>query len=76
MISNKMLFGVLITTIGLVFSAFSFIYAAMNPWEWNGIGGLLGSFLGTHMLIPFIIGMLIMIVGLVLCFLESYCKCK
>ena len=76
MISNKMLFGVLITTIGLVFSAFSFIYAAMNPWEWNGIGGLLGSFLGTHMLIPFIIGMLIMIVGIVLCFMEAYRKCK
>ena len=76
MISNKMLFGVLITTIGLVFSAFSFIYAAMNPWEWNGIGGLLGSFLGTHMLIPFVIGMLIMIVGIVLCFMEAYRKCK
>lgn len=76
MISNKMLFGVLITTIGLVFSAFSFIYAAMNPWEWNGIGGLLGSFLGTHMMIPFVIGMLIMIVGIVLCFMEAYRKCK
>lgn len=76
MISNKMLFGVLITIIGLVFSAFSFIYAAMNPWHWNGIGGLLGSLLGTHMLIPFIIGMLIMIVGIVLCFMEAYRKCK
>ena len=76
MISNKMLFGVLITIIGLVFSAFSFIYAAMNPWEWNGIGGLWGSFLGTHMMIPFIIGMLIMIVGIVLCFMEAYRKCK
>lgn len=33
--------------------------------EW--IDGLLGSFLGTHMLIPFII-------GLIICFREAYLK--
>ena len=44
----------MVTVIGLVFSAFSFIYAALNPWNWNGIDGLLGSFLGTHMLLPFL----------------------
>ena len=70
--TNKMMFGVLITVIGLVFAAFSFIYAAINPWSWNGIDGLLGSFLGTHMLIPFIIGVVVMTVGLVICFKETY----
>lgn len=74
--SNKMVFGALITIIGLVFSAFSFIYAAMNPWTWNDIDGLLGSFLGTHMLIPFIIGVIVMIAGLVICFKEAYRKDK
>ena len=48
----KVIFGALLTVVGLVFSAFSFIYAAQNPWNWNGIDGLLGSFLGTHMLVP------------------------
>lgn len=33
---NKMFFGVLTTMIGLVVSAFSFIYAALNPWIWKG----------------------------------------
>ena len=74
--NNKMVFGVLLTVIGLIFSAFSFIYAALNPWNWNGIDGLLGSFLGTRMLIPFIIGMVIMIVGLLICFKEAYHKDK
>lgn len=74
--SNKMVFGALITIIGLVFSAFSFIYAAMNPWTWNDIDGLLGSFLGTHTLIPFIIGIIVMITGLVICFKEAYRKDK
>jgi len=72
--NNKMIFGVLVTVIGLVFSAFSFIYAALNPWNWNGIDGLLGSFLGTHMLLPFLIGTAAMIAGLVICFLEAYRK--
>lgn len=76
MMNNKMVFGVLITIIGVVFSAFSFIYAALNPWNWNGIDGLLGSFLGTHMLIPFIIGTVVMIAGLVICFKEAYRKDK
>ena len=72
--NNKMIFGVMVTVIGLVFSAFSFIYAALNPWNWNGIDGLLGSFLGTHMLLPFLIGTAAMIAGLVLCFKEAYRK--
>ncbi len=72
--SEKMLFGTLVTIIGLVFSGFSFIYAALNPWNYNGIDGLLGSFLGTHMLIPFVLGMIILVIGLVLCYKAAYGK--
>lgn len=72
--NNKMVFACLITLIGLVFSSFSFIYAAVNPWIYNGIGGLLGSLLGNDMLLPFIISTAVMIVGLVLCYKEAYRK--
>lgn len=71
---KKIIFGALITIVGLVFSAFSFIYAAMNPWDYNGIDGLLGSLLGTRMIIPFIISTMVMIIGLVICGKEAYCK--
>ena len=74
--NNKMVCGVLVTLIGLVFSAFSFIHAALNPWNWNGIEGLLGSFLGTHMLVPFVLSTAVMLVGLVLCFVTAYRKEK
>ena len=40
----KLLCGLLLTLVGLVFSSFCFIYAVMNPWNYNGINGLLGSF--------------------------------
>ena len=43
----KLLCGLLLTLVGLVFSSLCFIYAVMNPWNYNGINGLLGSFLGT-----------------------------
>lgn len=72
--NSKMVFGVLVTVIGLVFAAFSFIYAALNPWNWNGMDGLLGSFLGTHMLIPFVLAMAVMLLGLRICFQEAYGK--
>ena len=41
----KLLCGLLLTLVGLVFSSICFIYAVMNPWNYNGINGLLGSFL-------------------------------
>lgn len=72
--NKKMIVGVLITLIGLVFSAFSFIYAAINPWNYNGITGLRGSFLGTNMTWPFIIGTAVMIVGLAICIKEAFGK--
>lgn len=71
---KKMILGILITMIGLVYSSFSFIYATIHPWTYNGIGGLLGSFLGTGMLEPFVISTVIMCFGLMLCFVEAYRK--
>ena len=33
----KLLCGLLLTLVGLVFSSICFIYAVMNPWNYNGI---------------------------------------
>lgn len=72
--SNKMVLGFLITLIGLVFSACSFFYAVANPMTYNFIGGLLGSLLGRGVMVSFIMGTVVMIAGLVLCFKEVYDK--
>ncbi len=73
---KKMIFGILLTLIGVAFSLFCFIHAAMNPWDYNGITGIWGSFLGTDMLFPFILALLVMCVGLALCYLDAYGKNK
>ena len=69
----KLLCGLLLTLVGLVFSSFCFIYAVMNPCNYNGINGLLGSFLGTQTLVPFIISTAAMCAGLILCFYVARC---
>lgn len=69
---KKMVCGILLTIIGLVFSAFCFINAVLNPWNYNGIDGLLGSLLGTKTLIPFIISLIVMVLGLALCFWRAF----
>lgn len=72
MVSNKMIFGALLTLIGLSFSVFSFVYAAMNPWNLNGMDGLVASLIGSNIWFLLLIGMVVMILGLVICFKEAY----
>lgn len=74
--NKKMLFGILLTAIGLIFSVICFINALLHPWNYNGIGGLYGSFLGTQTLVPFVVALLVMCIGLVICYVEAYRKNK
>lgn len=69
---KKIVFSIMLTIIGLIFSAFCFMYASLNPWDYNGVTGLMGSFLGTNMLMPFIISLIVMISGLVISWYEAY----
>ena len=73
---KKMVCGILLTIIGLVFSAFCFINAVLNPVIYNGIDGLLGALLGNETLIPFIISLLVMVFGLAICFWRAFGKEK
>lgn len=69
---KRFFFGVLLIAIGFPFSLFCFVQAAINPWTYNGISGLMGSFLGTDMLIPFLLSTILVVAGLVVCALEAY----
>ena len=69
---KKFIFALLLTGIGFAFSLFCFIYAACNPWTYNGIDGLLGSLLGTGLLVPFVISFAVLLAGLFLAWREAY----
>ena len=69
---KKFIFALLLTGIGFAFSLFCYIYAACNPWTYNGIDGLLGSLLGTDLLVPFVISFAVLLAGLFLAWREAY----
>lgn len=69
---KKMIFGILLTIIGLSFSAICFVDALLNPCIYNGIDGLLGAFLGQDTLIPFVISFAAMILGVGICYREAF----
>lgn len=69
---KRLIFGILIVMIGLVYSVFFLVYAANNPWDYHGITGLKGSLLGTETYVPFIISLLAIVTGLVISWYESY----
>ncbi len=71
---KKYIFGVMLVVIGFIISAFCFIYAVMNPYVINGREGLMTSFEGTNTDNPFIIATIIMLIGLSICFYESYIR--
>ena len=65
--------------IGLVFTSVSIIYVALSEnitYSDNGrqIFGVFGSLLATHMLVPLIISLVILISGLLICFLLAFSK--
>lgn len=69
---KRFICGVMLVVIGFIISAFCFIYAVMNPWNYNGITGLRGAFLGTNTGTPFVISITTMVIGLLICFYEAY----
>ena len=72
--NKKMICGILLTVLGLIYSVICFVYTLMHPCVYNGIGGLMGAFLGADTLVPFIISTIVMCAGLLLCFIEAYRK--
>ena len=73
---KRMIFGVLLTLIGLLFSAFCFIHAILNPVSLNGVEGLMSAFIYHHTLVPFILSSVVMCAGLVICGREAFRKDK
>ena len=71
---KKIVFSILLTLVGLVFSVACFIDALLHPHIYNGIGGLMGAFLGKGTLAPFIISIVVMCAGLALCGWEAFRK--
>lgn len=69
---EKHIFSLTLVLIGLIFNAFSFVYAVINPVTANGHSGLLVYLDQNEVLLSFILSSLIMGLGLYLLWVEAY----
>ena len=69
---KRMIFGILVTAIGLAFSMFCFVHAVLNPVTLNGADGLLSAFISHYTLVPFILSTVVMCAGLAFCGWEAF----
>ena len=69
---KRLLFGILLTVVGTVYSAICFHRAVADYWYYNGINGLLGSFVSHNILMPFLFSLLLVILGLAIGCFEAF----
>jgi len=69
---KRFLFGLLLSTIGLSYSLFCFIWSVKEPWHYRGVDGILGSLLGNELLTPYVVFSLLMMLGIAICCVEAY----
>lgn len=75
---KKFAFGLLITTISFILLVLCFLNAfIINPYSsYDDITGMLASLLGNDMLLPFVVSLIGLVCGLVICGYEAYRKDK
>lgn len=71
---KKIIFGGLLVIVGLSGAAFCIVAAVAEPWNYNGITGLLGGLLGNRMLVPLILNSVVVVIGLVISWYEAYIR--
>lgn len=63
---KRFVFGLWLSLLGFLGTMTCLIYAAENPWDYNGVTGLPGALLGTDLLAAFVLSLLALALGLFL----------
>ncbi|NLZ92969.1 MAG: hypothetical protein GX922_02960 [Firmicutes bacterium] len=71
---KRLIFGALVFLCGMAGILVLLVLAVNNPWDYNGITGILGFLLGSQTLFAFIIFIIMFTGGLAICFYEAYFK--
>jgi len=76
---KKMILGITLFVsgfLGAIALIISTVLSPLNPWNYNGVEGWLGAVLGMQLQVPLISSVVISVVGLVICIIESLVKDK
>lgn len=69
---KKFVFGIILSVIGFIYSFACFVYTVLNPCIVNGQSGLIISFRENDVWIPFLISILILVIGILILGYEAY----
>lgn len=69
---KRLLFGIMLSMVGLSYSLICFYGAVSNPWYGCGENGLLSAMLEAGTILPFFISISLLLLGLLLTLLEAY----
>ena len=72
---KKLLFGLALMFTGLVDALFCLFLGTTQNYYYEdamGFNGLLGDLAGTHVIVPFFCGVVLLLCGIVLCWHEAY----
>lgn len=71
---EKIIFGLLLTIIGLKYSIFCLAYAALESIVYFNLNGLWDALLERNTMILFLVSCAIMLLGLGICFRQAFKK--
>ena len=65
---KKFVLGIAWQTFGFFGAIIILCFVSPHEWEYNGITGILGSLFGLEMILPFLVCVVLFLVGLVITF--------
>ena len=71
---KHLMFGIMLTVVGLSYSLVCFSQALSNPWYVGDTGGIFNTFGELQITFPFLLALTLMLVGLVITLFETYRK--
>lgn len=69
---KRLLFGIMLSIVGLSYSLICFHGIVSNPWICNSGEGLLSAFLETGTLLPYLLSSGLLLLGILLTLMEAY----
>ncbi|MCM1498399.1 MAG: hypothetical protein NC124_08020 [Clostridium sp.] len=65
---KKMILGIAWQVMGFLGAIIILCSAAPHDWDYHGITGIIGNILGLGLMLPFLVCVVLIVAGLVLCF--------
>lgn len=71
---KRLFIGALVFSWGMIGVLVLTVLAALNPWDYNGISGMRGALLGMGITKPYVIFIIMAVIGMAMCIYEGFIR--